>query len=104
MERIALNPTVGRPPGVRPAFSLMVEKQIAQQVQSKAALMADPWLRPREIMGLLGLGYTRVREMIRTGEMRASRTSVHGHFRCRLSEVKRVAKALEYHAIEVAHE
>jgi excisionase family DNA binding protein len=104
MERIALNPNVGRPPGVRPAFSLMAEKQIAQQVQLKAALMSDPWLRPREIMALLGLGYTRVRAMIRSGEMRASRTSAHGHFRCRLSEVRRVAKALEYHAVEVVHE
>jgi hypothetical protein len=89
-------PRNGRPPGSRSGSRSMLEKQVAQQLSAKAALLADPLLNLKECALAMGVSVTHARAMVRKGMLRATRTSQpHGHLRIRASECKRAVRSLE---------
>src|SRR6266566_1560335 len=114
MERLALNPvsapeslprqalpgTVkppisrGRTAGSRSAYLLELEEQVTRQAGLKQGLLSDPALGLRHAAFALGISYSTIRVLIKTGQLRVSKTSRNGHYRVRTSELRRLAKAL----------
>lgn len=62
----------------------------AKQANLRDGALADPFLRASEVGVLLDLGYSAVYRLIRSGQLKASRTTAQrGHFRIKLSAVQR---------------
>ena len=81
-------PRNGRPPG-RSSYYLRLERMAAKRSNLRDGALADPFLRASEVGVLLDLGYSAVYRLIRSRQLKASRTTAQrGHFRIRLSAVQ----------------
>lgn len=89
-------PNLNRIPPVKTSVSQRAMPLLAQHEQvraDKAALVIDPLMRLAEAVPLLGNpSYALLRVWIKTGQLRVWRAG-RGHFRVRLSEIKRFIEA-----------
>lgn len=83
--------------GSRSSYVSMLEKQAQTQASVKGEILADPLLRLSEVTQVMNASYNVIRKLIKLGDLRVSRTSRTGHYRCRLSEVRRCVASLAVH-------
>ena len=80
--------------GSRSSYFSVLEKQAQTQATVKGQILADPLLRLAEVTRIMNVSYNTVRLLIKAGDLHVSRTSRRGHYRCRLSEVRRCVASL----------
>lgn len=84
----------GRPANSHGAYYQAMKRAAERQTQARNELLCDPLLRLSEIAIMLAQSESSVRRLIKSGLLKASKTTPRtGHWRSRLSEVKRYAGA-----------
>jgi hypothetical protein len=89
VESAQPSPRTGRPVGSRSAYFSVLERQAARQASAKHEILGDPLLRGSEMMQIMNVSYNTLRLLIKSGALHVSRTSKRGHYRCKLSEIRR---------------
>jgi|HubBroStandDraft_6_1064221.scaffolds.fasta_scaffold321715_1 excisionase family DNA binding protein len=94
IESAQPSPRTGRPVGSRSAYFSILEKAAEKVAGVKHEILADPLLRLSEVTQVMNASYNTIRKLIKSGDLRVTRTTRNGHYRCRLSEVRRCVAAL----------